>query len=628
MSAAPPDPRIPVPSAWAAALAAAFLLLAVFAWRPLSDWDLGDHLACGARIFRQGPCWHGYPLVFTYSSHAFTNLSWLWQLGVYALQQAWGFGALTVLNLGLCLALGAVLILRLRLAGLTGPLPALLLALAAVALEFRMQLRPEQASWLLLALQLLCLELSRAGRPRWLWAVPPLQLLWANTHGNLAMLGLFCQAAFVLGAWSRQRCFPKALGLCLALSLAASLATPFGLAGFWHPFRLWARLQQGDVFKAVVGEFISPWASLTRPYPWASVWAYRLAAPLLLALQALAWRGLPLEDLLLGAGFFLVSLSGVRNTPLFFVAALPAAGLALQAQVQRGGLGRRLLGSRAAGWGLCVLLLLMAGRVASGAWYATEGRQVRFGCGILPGERIPLGAAAYLKAQAPGARFFNSAEYGGWLCYATGRPVFQDGQTEVMEQATYHDLIEPTLAEGGLVRLLDAQGLDLLVYHRPNYETYTRQMLAQPGWHLAYYDDWAAVWMRDGAFIHAPRVDWAVEARQGPALPQDAAALLARPLPGAAARFLRGFIAPAPFVSGQVNRAAFAWQCGAAGLAEALLWDALRQEPGSAQAWHNLGVLLASQGRYAQALPAWQHCLACDARDPVAREACRQLGGA
>jgi len=625
VSPQPLEPAQGAPRAWAAALAAALLLLALFAWRPLSDWDLGDHLACGQRILAQGPRWQGYPLVFTYASHPFTNLSWLWQAGVYALARSWGFGALTALNLGLSLALGLALALRLRAAGLKGALPAALLALAAVAAESRMQLRPEQASWLLLALQLLCLEQARAGRRGWLWAVPALHLLWANTHGNLALLGLLSQAAFLLGAWLRQRRFPKALGLCLGLSLLAGLATPFGLAGLLHPLRLASRLQQGDAFKAVVGEFMSPWASLPRPYPWASVWAYRLAAPLMLALQALAWRRLRLEDQLLCAGFFLVSLSGVRNTPLFFIAALPAAGQAAQALA---GPWRPLLGSRAAAWALAGLLLLAGARVASGAWYASEGRQQRLASGIQPGGRLPLGAAAYIKAWAPQARFFNSAEYGGWLCWATGHAVFQDGQTEVMEQETYQSLIEPSLAPGGLGRLLDAQGLDLLVYHRPNYETYTRQLLALPGWRLAYYDDWAAVWMRDGAFSQAPRVDWAAEALAAPALPPDRDARLALGPPPSLGRFLSGFWQSPASVAGEANKAAFAWQCGAEGLAEALLWDALAKDPGSAQAWHNLGILLTSQGRYPQALLAWRDCLACDPDDSAAREACRQLGGA
>jgi tetratricopeptide (TPR) repeat protein len=341
-----------------------------------------------------------------------------------------------------------------------------------------------------------------------------------------------------------------------------------------------------------------------------------------LALQALAWRGLLLEDLLISAGFFVVTLSGVRNTPLFFIAALPAAGLAIQALVRR-----PLLCSRAAAWCLAGLLLLSGARVATSAWYASEGRQVRFGSGLLAGDRLPLGAAAYIKAWAPQARFFNSTEYGGWLCYASGHAVFQDGQTEVMEQETYKSLIEPSLAPGGLGRLMDAQGLNLLVYHRPNYETYTRQMLALPGWRLAYYDDWAALWMRDGAFAQAPRVDWAFEARQGPALPANAGQLLLTGAPAALPRFLRGFWQGAPAITGEANRAAFAWQCGAAGLAEALLWDALAKDPASALAWHNLGVLLSSQGRYEQALPAWRHCLACDPDDLAAREACRQLGG-
>jgi len=623
MSAAPLQPAPGAQRALAAALAAALLLLALFAWRTLSDWDLGDHLACGRLILAQGPRWQGYPLVFTYASHAFTNLAWLWQAPLFALARAGGYGALSALNLGLSLALGLALALRLRVARIEGALPAALLALAAVAAESRMQLRPEQASWIFLALQLLCLEQARAGRKAWLWAVPALHLLWANIHGNLAMLGLLSQAAFLLGAWLRERRFPRELGLCLGLSLLAGCATPFGLDGFVHPLRLAGRLQEGDAFKAVVGEFTSPWASLPRPYPWASVWAYRLAAPLLLALQALAWRWLMLEDLLISAGFFLVTLSGVRNTPLFFIAALPAAGRAIQALAWR-----PLLCSSAAAWCLTGLLLLAGSRVATSAWYASEERQVRFGSGILPGERIPLAAAGYIKAWAPQARFFNSAEYGGWLCYATGHAVFQDGQTEVMEQEAYRSLIEPSLAPGGLSQLLDAQGLDLLVYHRPNYATYTRQMLALPGWHLAYYDDWAAVWMRDGAFAQAPRVDWASEARLGPALPSSVAAQLAAGPPSALARFMRGFWQSAPFASGEANRAAFAWQCGAPGLAEALLWDALAKDPGSAQAWHNLGILLSSQGRYEQALSAWRNCLACDPDDAAAREACRQLGGA
>lgn len=101
-----------------------------------------------------------------------------------------------------------------------------------------MTVRPQIFGYAFLLITLICLELFRQGHLRALWALPPVFLLWVNTHGSFVLgfmaFGLYWVGGLVDFSWgglySRRWAPPKRIRLELA-ALACVLMlpiTPYG----------------------------------------------------------------------------------------------------------------------------------------------------------------------------------------------------------------------------------------------------------------------------------------------------------------------------------------------------------------------------------------------------------------
>ncbi|MCY2968408.1 MAG: hypothetical protein NT069_33085 [Planctomycetota bacterium] len=206
--------------------------------------------------------------------------------------------------------------------------------------------RPEILSLLFLAIWLwVAFHVDR--RPKLIWLLPPLQIVWVNCHA-LFVLGLvvaLCGVAdwlgrALLGGWFGIRPLEDAELATLrsraivgVLAIAASLVNPYFEEGALFPLTLYEKFSVEQAFYSQqVGEFMPPWDFFVRY----RLFAFRnifFAAECVVAVVAayslyLQWRrggGVSLFRLALLVAFGHLAWKANRNTNLFALVATTVA---------------------------------------------------------------------------------------------------------------------------------------------------------------------------------------------------------------------------------------------------------------------------------------------------------------
>jgi hypothetical protein len=171
---------------------------------------------------------------YTHPDAIFINHHWMMSVLFFLVYKTAGLEALNVLYVALG-ALTFYLYLRIaeREAGLA--VAATISALLMPLLALRGGIRPEIFSILLLGVFFTVLWGNYRGyvSPRWLWALPVLEILWANLHPGF-VFGPILLGAFLLADIARRR-IESRLAIVAVLTLFAGLVNPNGLQGWIIP---------------------------------------------------------------------------------------------------------------------------------------------------------------------------------------------------------------------------------------------------------------------------------------------------------------------------------------------------------------------------------------------------------
>jgi len=595
----------------AAAVATALVLLAIglLAVRQVGNPDTGFHLRAGAHILSGAGFPRTDPFTFTVADRPYVDTSWGFQVLLALAERA--AGPVGIVLFGVVLVLATFLLLRAT--ARLGPCDELtvagLLLLGACAAEPRFEPRPELLSWALLALVLHLLHRHAEGRGAPLWLLPPIFAVWANAHALFAA-GLAALACFALAALARGR-LDRALAGWSAAAAAATLLNPYGVRALLFPFTLLTRMDRGNVFARRIGEFESLFGQLRSEQ--LGFYLVPLACAVCWLLLAVAsaprlWRQRRGRCLLLGAVFLLPALAMVRNVPLLVVATLPGLAWGLAPAPVTAARRPRVWAAA----GLAGLALLLSVRTVTDAYYVGARRFERFGVDwnriALPVDALDWAAGAGL----PG-RPLNHLNFGGYLMWRSGRPVFVDGRLEVIGERFYAEyrlaLDAPAAREQAVAR----HGLGWIVFpHRVEPGLFAA-LSGDGRWRLGYVDAVAAIFVRaDAGWEHeiAPGA-WELLAGDAPAPelerlpgPRDR-----RPVAAWLAGLYRRQVYPvAPYHRG--------------------LLHAARGEPGPALAWF-AAAIRDSGGRYAELDARLGSALAALGRTEEARAAYhRALAGA
>ena len=531
---------------------AAFLLAFLFALRPIASRDLGFHLRTGQWIVENGT-FPGQD-VFTYTANQsdYIDLHWLYQVVLYLDYSAFGYAGLTLLNVVLILSALALLVRRCRSQGVSLAVLAPLFLVSLLALELRMEMRPEIVSWVLLGITLAMLDAYHYRGRNLLFILPVMQAIWVNTQG-LFILGWVVMAAYCLSDLVHHRRLDRPLWGWSLGALAATLLNPYGLWGVLHPLTLATRLRGSNVFQQAITELGSPWSwdlIAGDPFaPKAAFYSFYFLVIAAVVAVVISLRRQKLHNVLILIAFLIIASASLRNIPFFILVALPVVGLGLSPVPAAGTRKssarppvqlRRLAMHPAAAMTLTVVILLISARVVTGAWYIDARRPQRLGVGLDELHQA-TGAGEFLQAHDLDGILLNHIDLGGWLMWTAPQPVYIDTRLEVAGESLFREHMG-SFAGGGLQRLARKTRADLIVFDPRRTPAWTEQLRTMP-WRLVLWRPNVVIYARQGYAEKVPGVDLMEQVRQEITVPSEEqvrTAILA-PTPSPAATWWSGF---------------------------------------------------------------------------------------
>ena len=237
------------------ALLLAMLIPALIAAHPLANNDLPMHLAVGDWVQQNGKVPSNDPFSATGHGGSWVAHEWLAATLFKWVEMLGNPNYLIAFAVLLSAKLGMLLELIQRSFAIPAFWRIILLVPLWLAVGRRLMLRPH-----LLALNavLTVWWLTRLGRhsPKWLWALIPVMMFWANIHGSF-LLGV----AFIIGdlcifSAGHQLSQKRRVGIAVGCVLA-TLVNPHGLSLYLFPFQL----ALDPVFTAGVFEWMTPWSA-------------------------------------------------------------------------------------------------------------------------------------------------------------------------------------------------------------------------------------------------------------------------------------------------------------------------------------------------------------------------------
>lgn len=470
--------------------------------QPLVEPDLGWHLRAGLDLIAQG--WHlpdTDPYSHTMSDWHWVEHAWLTDGGLGLIYRGMGpFG-----GLGLIVFFGIVTALAWWTAAGLAPVHrtyrlAALVASLWVALPF-LGARTQLLSLLGVAFLLRIWSRIQQGQRQWIWALPPLFLLWANLHGGFTA-GLFLAAVLWLSSFLMKVCVTWQLcqvprdepvlswddlrrsAVAMGLAALVTCVNPYGWGLYveiyesltdrfmidtlreWQPvsFQGWAGRAYGIYLLGLTG-LVAGWYRRVEPVRWAMLL-------LMLGLSLLHWR----------------------NVTLFLIVSLPLAAevsaLSVVSCLRR----VPVLKSHAAG--AVVGLVMMAGA----ALYAlgTEHLEHVWQSGRTPDlyfERTeyPIEAVRWIRGHREelGTRLYNDYGYGGFLLWQLpGERIFIDGRMpawRIKDRLIFQDYVALNREDSPQLMVLDRYGVDWALIQRGS--PLAVALEAHQGWTTVYADN-------------------------------------------------------------------------------------------------------------------------------------------
>lgn len=209
-------------------------LLVLLTLRPGADPDLFARTAVGRLVELNGGVVHQDPFAYTPRLEQWVDHEWLSGVVFYQVARIGGDVGLLLLDLTLMLTTVVVVAMAQRrtMGGRAWSPPWLLLTLVPAFGVWVSVVRSRTFTFLFLSLLLLALVQWREKGTGWFfWVIPVLFIPWANMHGGFVVgLGLLGTTAAAVTVAAPRRA--SALWICLALSVLATLLTPYGLE-YW-----------------------------------------------------------------------------------------------------------------------------------------------------------------------------------------------------------------------------------------------------------------------------------------------------------------------------------------------------------------------------------------------------------
>jgi hypothetical protein len=463
---------------------------AVVLGKVFTEGDAWWHLASGQQILAT----HTFPQLDTYSYTAsgttWIAYGWLWEVLMAAVERRAHLQGLA----GLLLFCSGLLFLLLYFYAWlrSRNIKAAVVACAAsmpIAGPF-ISLRPQLIGAVFFVLVLILVELFRQGRTRALWLLPPIFVLWVNTHGSfvlgLGILGLYWIAGLVpnRAEWLIAQQWTHGQRLQLETTILACLlglcVSPYGTRLAAYPFEF--SLLQGQIKNAVL-----EWQPLSLGETHGQ--AFVAVILLLFALQTVR----PARYRVGEVAFFVIAALCTclheRFLLSFTFAALPMVAVAVVRYVPPY--------NREKDKPFLNVVLIVAVLGAVAALFPSE-RSLQAALA----RNYPVEAERYLQRNPP-VHLWNEDIWGGYLIYSSGGKIkpFLDGRFDIYAYrgvlSDYLSIIRLAPETPFIFRKYD---IDTVLLHRnAPLGVYLESF---PGWKCVYQDNTSEVYRR---ISHSPQ---------------------------------------------------------------------------------------------------------------------------
>jgi hypothetical protein len=468
-------------------LLGAGLVVGVFAWARLlsHDPDMWWHIAVGRQILETHTLPEFDPYSWTAPGAHWIAYEWLGEVLLAVGTRGGDLIAQKILLFtiawALCLLLAYYAYLRSK--NCKAAFFACLLLLPLSALFFT--LRPQLLGYVFLLITLISLERFRLKNSKAIWVLPPLFLVWTNTHGSFAfglfIVGLYWITGLVQfekGGLIAER-WPAAqrlrLELILLFCVVATMVTPYGTRLAAYPLEM-ALAQPVNVANII------EWLPLGTDR-----WFGKLFVGLLL-LFFLGQIALPMryrvhEVALLLFAVFSASLHR-RFLIVFLIVFAPLLATMLTRWVEEYRPAKDQPVCNAA------LIFVMAGMMI---WFFPSRKLLE----EVVAKDYPVTAVQHLQAHPVGGRLFNEYGWGGYLIWSLHpqQKVFIDGRADIYEYSgVLPDYLSIVLIEPGALSLLRKYGVQACLVRRK--DPISTLLAASPEWEQVYADEVSALFVR------------------------------------------------------------------------------------------------------------------------------------
>lgn len=398
------------------------------------------------------------------------------------------------------------------------------------------EMRPHAASWLCIGLLLLVWERYYRDSRHSLVPVPLIMLVWVNTQPTF-ILGWLVIFSFWLALTVRERRIEKKTTLYAVLGFVVCLLNPYSFRGIALPFVQFGFLQQSSVFKGLIAEY-SPLPFLPGPSDYTYFGSMVLLRPMfilqlvrialtLLFLIQIARRKMLNHEVLLFLLFFYLNSIAEKNIGYYMLVVTPFLVRSLDRTVPSAGRvreqkkGSTTIASWFVSWSkhvlastwtargalLCIGLasILMSMRVVSNDFYSTQRLSHRFGY-VYNNLFLPVKAAEFLNEHHLTGKIFNHIDFGGYLIDHVPQKPYIDARNEVMGEDLAREYLRTNSADG-LRQLVEKYQPDVVLFPHKDGLSWLEFLQSEPaGWRLVYFDELAAMYLRNGYADEVPAV--------------------------------------------------------------------------------------------------------------------------
>jgi tetratricopeptide (TPR) repeat protein len=392
------------------ALAALLLFVAGRCLCPMDETDLFFNLRLGDLVLAH----HAVPrtnlLSFTWPEARDLNLAWIFQIILALAYRTGGIAGTVLLKTTFVLATWALLFRVALRRGAHPAAAAAALALAAWAAEPRFVERPHLVTFLGLGALLLALERAESGRPRALYALVPLALVWANANSCFFLAPALLVPYAAGAAMDRRRTDARRAALVAVALVPFIFVTPSGAGALTYIANHWRMpsLRPLQEYRAATWPLDGPFFFLAA------------GAVLGAALPGRRWRQL-LPALALGV----LGARRIRFVAEFAILSGPIVAIVVTSLARRAAAAARAVPDGR-------LATIAVAAALAGMTLVPRAKAVRSGERFvdlrLDPDLVPHAAIQFVDDNGLGDRMYNDLEVGSYLTWhwADRHRIFQD----------------------------------------------------------------------------------------------------------------------------------------------------------------------------------------------------------